>query len=294
MAKVAALTMVYKDHWFLEKWLDHYAAHLGRDNLYVLSHGRDSRIDQLCRGANLSVLPRTGPVPDFDRKKADVLNTYIELLHDGYDAVIAADVDELVAADPAASDLPFAKFILASGAGKAAINCLAWELRPTVEDAPFDPALGTLQQRPHALCPALYCKPAISFRPIRLMPGQHGSDADLNLNRDFLLFHLRYANEAVFQSGQAERNAMAEAALAMGEAAKLGSHWAAQADDLIRDAMVSRAEATADYDEVARKAVRFMSANAAWDNRRGHMRFPFLPRRLKAPVRLPDRFLNLF
>ena len=26
MAKVAALTMVYKDHWFLRKWMDYYGA----------------------------------------------------------------------------------------------------------------------------------------------------------------------------------------------------------------------------------------------------------------------------
>lgn len=296
MARVAALTMVYKDHWFLRKWMDYYGAHLGRENLYILSHGRDPEIEEITRGANLSVLPRSGPIPAFDRKKADLLNAFIEVLHDCYQAVIAGDVDELIAVDPAVTAAPLKAVIMARSRHRAAaINCFAWELRPTARDAPFDPTRGILQQRPHAMCMPLYCKPAISFQPIRLTPGQHGSDADPNLTPDLLLFHLRYANEAVFRVNQTERNTAAAAMQGIkGPEGQIGAQWSVDSDERVRQVMVDADAVSTDYDRLLRKSFRFMKAHVYWDTRRNHLRFPFLYSRIKQPVRLPERFMHLF
>jgi len=36
-----AMTMVYKDYYFLQRWVDYYSRQFGREHLYILSHGGD-------------------------------------------------------------------------------------------------------------------------------------------------------------------------------------------------------------------------------------------------------------
>ena len=53
-----ALTMAYKDYYFLQRWVDYYGRQFGREHLYVLSHGGDPEHDRICEGANVIRLPR--------------------------------------------------------------------------------------------------------------------------------------------------------------------------------------------------------------------------------------------
>jgi hypothetical protein len=56
-APMMAMTMVGGDHFFLGRWVEYYGRHLGRENLYVLSHGGDPEHKRIAEGCNVIYLP---------------------------------------------------------------------------------------------------------------------------------------------------------------------------------------------------------------------------------------------
>ena len=55
---VAAVTMVRDDPFFLRIWLDYYGTRLGRENCYVVNHGRGAGVSAMAAGKTMSTLPR--------------------------------------------------------------------------------------------------------------------------------------------------------------------------------------------------------------------------------------------
>lgn len=91
--------MAYKDHWALTQWFRHYARELGPENLYIVSHGPDPRIAELCPGASILTIPRDR-LQGFDHWRARMLNGFQQGLLEIYDWVIRTDADELICLDP--------------------------------------------------------------------------------------------------------------------------------------------------------------------------------------------------
>ena len=56
--KICAITMVYRDYWALSQWYAHYGRLVGFDNLYVVAHGADPEIAQICPRASVITVPR--------------------------------------------------------------------------------------------------------------------------------------------------------------------------------------------------------------------------------------------
>ncbi|WP_375699057.1 glycosyltransferase family 2 protein [Pseudophaeobacter sp. TrK17] len=98
--KICALTMAYKDHWALSQWFRHYSRLLGPENLYVVSHGADPRIQEICPGASVLTIPRDR-LQGFDHWRGRMLNGFQQGLLEIYDWVIRSDADELICLDPA-------------------------------------------------------------------------------------------------------------------------------------------------------------------------------------------------
>ena len=53
MQTAAALTMVRDDAFFLRAWLRHYGTLFGRENCYVINHGRGEEVASLAEGCNM-------------------------------------------------------------------------------------------------------------------------------------------------------------------------------------------------------------------------------------------------
>lgn len=92
--------MTYKDHWALSQWFRHYSRLLGPENLYVVSHGADPRIQEICPGASVLTIPRDR-LQGFDHWRGRMLNGFQQGLLEIYDWVIRSDADELICLDPA-------------------------------------------------------------------------------------------------------------------------------------------------------------------------------------------------
>ena len=100
MAGLAVVTMVRDDAFFLDIWLRHYGGLVGRENLYIVNHGRGDGVARQAAGCNIIGIPGDPP-PNFDMKRWRLLNNLVGGLRGYYDWVIVGDVDELVVVDPA-------------------------------------------------------------------------------------------------------------------------------------------------------------------------------------------------
>ncbi|MGI4940925.1 MAG: glycosyltransferase family 2 protein, partial [Janthinobacterium lividum] len=67
--RIAALTMVWNEPFFLPLWLRHYGRHLGPQNCFVLDHGSDDGSTEHLGGACRVLLPRT-PLDEEKRARA--------------------------------------------------------------------------------------------------------------------------------------------------------------------------------------------------------------------------------
>jgi hypothetical protein len=71
---MGAMTMVGGDHFFLQRWVDYYGKHLGRENLYILSHGGDPEHKRIAKGANVIYLPYDATRYCFNQRRWQMLS----------------------------------------------------------------------------------------------------------------------------------------------------------------------------------------------------------------------------
>jgi hypothetical protein len=62
------------DHFFLQRWVDYYGKHLGRENLYILSHGGDPEHKRIAKGANVIYLPYDATRYCFNQRRWQMLS----------------------------------------------------------------------------------------------------------------------------------------------------------------------------------------------------------------------------
>ena len=72
--------MVHQEEAYLRIWLDYYGKMLGRENLYVITHGGDPAIVEMAEGCRLVYLPRFAVDGTFDLRRFEVLNAYANFL----------------------------------------------------------------------------------------------------------------------------------------------------------------------------------------------------------------------
>lgn len=102
-----AMTMVYQDYFFLERWVEYYAKQFGRQHLYILSHGDDPEHQRIAEGANVIRLPRDPTMWRMERRRWSVSSQFSAGMLRYYNWFFVGDVDEIVIVDPAeAADLP--------------------------------------------------------------------------------------------------------------------------------------------------------------------------------------------
>ena len=185
--RLAAVTMVYNEDFFLPLWLRHYAAQVGAANCYVVDHGSDDGSTGALGGATAIRLARS---PHDDAGRAVAIARLCAGLLDRYEGVLYTDVDELVLADPAChADLP--AFLGASSAPVS--HAVGLNVMQMAEEPVLDPGRDPLAQRRYAAFSSALCKPVLIRRPVVWSPGFHCADAPLSFG-GLYLFHLRYCD----------------------------------------------------------------------------------------------------
>ena len=283
---LACLTMVRDDHFFIQKWVDHYGAQLGRENLYVINHGRDAETSRIIEGCNEIGIPGD-PDKRFNVKRWKMLNAITASLHAYYRHVITTDVDEYVVVDPALGH-DLLGFFATRKTGQV-ITPFGLEVvhRPDLEpEALSGEVLGP---RRHVQIAPYYAKPCVVSGPCKLSRGGHYSDfPKLNMPEGLYLFHLKFCDLPLYIATMDKRNAMTTSLnVASAKDAMVGRKWFAQHRD---DAKVWEA-----FDALPVQTVFDMEPTRralieSWGPRGTTGMFEFAHPEPEALYLLPDRF----
>ena len=176
MKKIAALTMVRNDDFFLSKWTTYYGDLLGEDNLFVYFDGEDQSVPECVSRCHHEVLPRVqGNVSKSDKRRAGILSEKAaELFAAGYEMVIGVDVDEFLVVDPALG-LSLPEFLSKQEIkGRNSLSGLGCDVIRNIEIEPeLDPSVNLLAQRSFARLSTRYTKTSVLCAPVNWGSGFH-------------------------------------------------------------------------------------------------------------------------
>lgn len=206
MKKIAALTMVRNDDFYLRKWVEYYGRELGgKEHLYIYFDGLDQEIPSFCEGTNAVKLSKIGTdVVSNDKGRVAVMSTRAaELFAQGYDLVIGTDCDEFLVADPALG-MGLAAF-LEGVSVKGCASGLGLDFGQKLgEEEAIDASRPFLQQRHYAQLGTRYTKASILSEPLQWGSGFHRVKGhNFHIVKDLYLLHFGYFDmgriEARFQ-----------------------------------------------------------------------------------------------
>lgn len=190
MNRICALTTVRNDKIFLAKWIEHYGAAFGRENLFVLLDGHDQEMPENSDRVNLIRLPHVPleRVPAM-RRRARVMSKFARGLYHYFDIAIATDVDEFIVVDPERG-LNLRDY-LSSQKLPSSVSALGLDVGQHLRcEATLDPEQPYLSQRNFAHVSSRYTKPCITTRPLTWGSGMHRIKGhNFRIDPNLYLFH---------------------------------------------------------------------------------------------------------
>lgn len=194
MKKIAALTMVRNDDFFLKKWVEYYGRELGKENLYIYFDGLDQQIAPFCEGTNAQAVEKIGTqVVAAEKGRLRFLSEKAAaLLGSGYDLVIGVDADEFVIVDPKVGK-SLAEFLSERKIGTS-LSGLGLDFGQKLgEEGDITDAVPFLNQRKYAQVGTRYTKPSVVARPCVWGSGFHRIKGhNFHIAKDLYLFHFGY------------------------------------------------------------------------------------------------------
>ena len=192
MKRIAAITMVRNDEFYLRKWVEYYGRELGKENLYIFFDGTDQRIPDFCEGTTARLRERNPQhVVKAEKDRLGFLSEQAAILfkEKGYDLVIGTDADEFLVVDPAVST-SLAEY-LSSKKISTSVSGLGIDVGQHLkEEGVIDGSVPFLEQRHYAYICSRYTKPSTIARPVRWGSGFHRvKKHDFHVDKNLYLFH---------------------------------------------------------------------------------------------------------
>ncbi|MCF0177690.1 MAG: glycosyltransferase family 2 protein [Bacteroidales bacterium] len=191
MKKIAALTMVRNDDFFLERWVAYYGAQLGRENIYVFLDGTDQIIPDFCEGVKVTVLEHHEEnVRQGDRHRASFLSAKAAELFSRYDVVIGTDVDEFLVVEPL-MQMSLKEMLSRNYGTWHSISGLGVDVGQKMgEELPIKSGVPLLRQRKYAKLSTRYSKANTLLRPAEWGSGFHRiKNKNFHIVAGLYLFH---------------------------------------------------------------------------------------------------------
>lgn len=173
MKKIAVISTVRNGGIFLPKWIDYYGQQFGQENLYVTLDGEDEPRPEGTAVNFITIPHRPLPRVPGEKRRAAYLSAQARLLFtQGYDAVIATDIDEFIIVDPKLSQ-SLGEYLSAVDEGES-LSCLGLDvIQHLDEEQAIQPDAKWLSQRRYAQLASRYTKPSITFKPLNWGSGMH-------------------------------------------------------------------------------------------------------------------------
>ena len=199
--KIAVVTMVRNDDFFLHKWVEYYGEELGRENLYIYFDGLDNTIPDFCDGTNAAKVEKIGSsVVAAEKGRLGFLSEKArELFKSGYELVIGCDADEYLVVDPRLN-LGLAQYLSQKNI-KTSLSGLGLDFGQKLgEETDLTLAKPFLSQRKFAQIGTRYTKPSVLARPCRWGSGFHRVKGhNFHIGKDLFLMHFGYSDMAIIQ-----------------------------------------------------------------------------------------------
>ncbi len=195
MKRIAVLTSVRNGDRFIGRWIEHYGALFGRENLYVAFDGMEQTLPASQGGApdwGVNVLNFKHVA--YSRQKGDRMRAAraSEIAGDlfrVYDMVIGTDIDEFLVLDPNVPEGMAA--YLSSRPVKTSLSALGVDVaRHTALEGPLDWGAPFLGQRQFGMLSDRYTKACILMQPARWGSGFHRVKGQgFTIDPNLFLFH---------------------------------------------------------------------------------------------------------
>lgn len=192
MKRIAAITMVRNDEFYLRKWVEYYGKEVGKENLYIFFDGTDQRIPDFCEGTTARLRERNPQhVVKAEKDRLGFLSQQAAILmrEKGYDLVIGTDADEFLVVDPAVST-SLAEYL--SGLKiRTSVSALGIDVGQHLDtEGVIDGERPFLEQRHNAYICSRYTKPSVIARPVRWGSGFHRIKGhNFHIDKNLFLFH---------------------------------------------------------------------------------------------------------
>jgi hypothetical protein len=199
--------MVRDEGPMLRKWIDHYGRQLGLDNLLVID---DNSVDGPTDGLPCRVL-RIPPIEGhFEKQRMRIVSEAATRLRRFRTAVVFADADEFIVADPQRYD--GLRDLVAARKDRDAVGVVALNVVHTLaEEGPLDLARPVLGQRSRAVFVPLMCKPSVKLTRQPWAAASHGlAGATYQVDPELVMFHLKFADRDLLADAASKRRAMVE------------------------------------------------------------------------------------
>ena len=208
LPEIAAITVVRDEAVMLPRWVAHYSKQCGGPERLVVID--DNSVDGSTEDLPCPVirLPDRHH-PDWAAARLRMVNALATSLLQAFDAVVFADADEFLVADPTRyADL---RELVADRPDAKAIGAIGMNVVHRVGvEAPLDPARPVLQQRGTAKYIPKMCKPAIKRESGHWASGSHGIKMPYAVDPDLYLFHLKFADRDHLVATAAHRQGLTE------------------------------------------------------------------------------------
>ena len=210
--RIATLTMVRNDDFFLRKWVEYYGSELGKENLYIYYDGEDQAIGDFCQGTNVFVHPKIGTqVVTAEKGRLKFLSKKAaELFAQGYDLVIGVDADEYIVVDPKLG-VGLGEY-LSSQSIDVCLSPLGLDFGQKLgEEDDLSMESSFLSQRHYAQIGTRYTKPSIIAQPCRWGSGFHRVKGhNFHIASDLYLLHFGYADKRLLEERLGDADRMAQ------------------------------------------------------------------------------------
>jgi hypothetical protein len=208
LPNIAAITVVRDEADMLPRWVDHYSRQCGDPErlLIVDDNSTDGSTDDL--PCPVIRLPE-GDHSEWAVTRLRIVNALATALLQSFDAVLFADADEFLVADPAKyADL---RELLADRPGVKALGAMGMNVVHRVNvEKPLKPERPVLRQRRTAKFVPKMCKPAIKRGTAHWASGSHGLRMPYQIDPELYLFHLKFADRDHLIATSAHRRALTE------------------------------------------------------------------------------------
>lgn len=215
--RVVVLTVARDEAEMLPRWVRHYGAQVGVENLVVVD---DNSSDGSTDALPCPVLRIPGFPPDrFEERRIKLVSGLAHGLLNSYDVAIFTDVDEFLVPDPARHD-GLAAYLHAR-ADRAVMAPVALNvLHDARVESALDPALPVIGQRRFAKFAPVMCKPAVKRVPAAWRFASHGIDAPYAVDPELFMLHLKFAD-----TDQLRRVAESRHQLALADGRGINASW---------------------------------------------------------------------